>query len=140
MAWMIRSWRVWSLPFLVAVVCGAVCLIFSQKKDAQLSARAPGTLSYKWGYFLGYSGLMTAVAGVIGGLMMPRIGFYPVLGAVCRRVCRRLWHGELWCAHATSLGLDIPHTAEHEHGPVGLQQRVFFQPLEGARFRQLTEG
>ncbi len=66
-----------ALPFLVAVVCGAVCLIFSQKKDAQLSARAPGTLSYKWGYFLGYSGLMTAVAGVIGGVVMTRIGFYP---------------------------------------------------------------
>ena len=65
------------VPFLVAGVCGAVCLFFSQKKDAQLSMRAPGNLSYKWGYFLGYSGLMTAVAGVIGGLVMPRIGFYP---------------------------------------------------------------
>ncbi|MDQ1303881.1 MAG: hypothetical protein QG595_1864, partial [Pseudomonadota bacterium] len=28
-------------------------------------------------YFLGYSGLMTAVAGVIGGVVMTRIGFYP---------------------------------------------------------------
>ena len=46
-----------AVPFVVAVVCIAVCLVFSQKKDAQLSARSPGTMSYKWGYFLGYSGL-----------------------------------------------------------------------------------
>ncbi len=65
------------VPFVVAVVCIGICLAFSQKKDAQLSARSPGTMSYKWGYFLGYSGLMTAVAGIIGGIAMTRIGFYP---------------------------------------------------------------
>ena len=65
------------VPFVVATIGFAICLAFSQKKDAQLSVRSPGTMSYKWGYFLGYSGLMTAVAGVIGGLAMPRIGFYP---------------------------------------------------------------
>jgi hypothetical protein len=65
------------VPFIVAMVCTGVCLAFSQKKDAQLSLRSPGTLSYKWGYFLGYSGLMAAVGGIGGGIVMTRIGFYP---------------------------------------------------------------
>ena len=66
-----------AVPFIVAVACIVVCLIFSQKRDAQLSVRSPGTMSYKWGYFLGYSGLMTAVAGIVGGVVMTRIDFYP---------------------------------------------------------------
>ncbi len=69
-----------AVPFIVAVVCIAVCLVFAQKRDAQLSVRLPGTMSYKWGYFLGYSGLMTAVAGIVGGIVMTRIDFYPAWG------------------------------------------------------------
>lgn len=69
-----------AVPFIVAVVCIAVCLVFAQKSDAQLSVRLPGTMSYKWGYFLGYSGLMTAVAGIVGGIVMTRIDFYPAWG------------------------------------------------------------
>lgn len=48
------------VPFVLFILGAGASLMLALRKDAQLSERSPDTLSYKWGYFLGYSGVISA--------------------------------------------------------------------------------
>ena len=63
-------------PFILFVLGTGTSLMLALRKDAQLSARSPDTLSYKWGYFLGYSGIITAIVVSATGAVMIRAGIY----------------------------------------------------------------
>jgi len=58
------------VPFVVLLAWFLASLWLSQRKDAELSARLPDTLSYKWGYFLGYSGVLGAAVAVVVVLVL----------------------------------------------------------------------
>ncbi|MBW7930070.1 MAG: hypothetical protein H3C57_02035 [Gammaproteobacteria bacterium] len=62
------------VPFIILLAWFLASLWLSQRKDAELSARLPGTLSYKWGYFLGYSGMLGAAGVVVAVLAMMAAG------------------------------------------------------------------
>lgn len=94
--------------FLVVVALAGISLLLARRKDLQLGERAPATLPYRWGYFLGYSGLITAVLVAIGGAMLTVFDVYahftPVLivyavlfGIASYGVLRRRRWG--WLAH-----------------------------------------
>ncbi len=62
--------------FFLFLCWAGASLLLAQRKDAELSARLPETLSYKWGYFLGYSGIIAAVLVVVAGAVLIAIGIY----------------------------------------------------------------
>jgi len=64
------------VPFILFSLCVGISVLLAQKKDAQLSARLPDTLSYKWGFFLGYSGIITAVIATAAGLIVMASGIW----------------------------------------------------------------
>jgi hypothetical protein len=64
------------LPVLLFAVCTAASLLLAQKRDARLNEIAPGTLSYKWGYFLGYYGIIFGGAVTLVGVVMTATGAY----------------------------------------------------------------
>lgn len=62
------------VPFILSLAWFLASLWLSQRKDAELSARLPDTLSYKWGYFLGYSGVLGAAGVAVAVLAMMAAG------------------------------------------------------------------
>jgi hypothetical protein len=64
------------VPFVGFIGCAGTSLLLALRKDAQLCARSPDTLSYKWGYFLGYSGIITAALAIAAGTALIAAGFY----------------------------------------------------------------
>ena len=55
------------VPVLLFVLCTTLSVLLAQRRDAWLKARAPETLSYKWGYFLGYYGITFGITVVAVG-------------------------------------------------------------------------
>lgn len=54
------------VPFVLLVLWFLASLWLAHRKDAELNQRLPETLSYKWGYFLGYSGVIGAAGITVG--------------------------------------------------------------------------
>lgn len=67
------------VPFLIFVFCVISSALLAQKKDSLLDQRLPDSLSYKWGYFLGYYGIIAGVLVGVTATVMIWAGFYPVL-------------------------------------------------------------
>lgn len=67
------------VPFLMFVFCVAISALLAQKRDAQLDQRLPDSLSYKWGFFLGYYGIIAGVLVGVTAAIMIWAGFYPGL-------------------------------------------------------------
>lgn len=64
------------IPFLLLLLCTAVSALLAQRKDAELNVQAPETLSYKWGYFLGYYGILFGILVALSGLVLIYFGLY----------------------------------------------------------------
>jgi hypothetical protein len=64
------------VPVLLFVLCATASVLLARKKDARLDERAPGTLSYKWGYFLGYYGIIFGAVVTVLGVAMMATGIY----------------------------------------------------------------
>lgn len=64
------------VPVLLFAFCTAASALLAQRRDARLSERSPDTLSYKWGYFLGYYGIIFGVVVTLVGLVMTAAGSY----------------------------------------------------------------
>ncbi|MCC7329381.1 MAG: hypothetical protein IT484_04405 [Gammaproteobacteria bacterium] len=62
------------VPFILLVLWFLTSLLLAQRKDAELNGRQPDTLSYKWGYFLGYSGVIGALGIGLAAVAMLSIG------------------------------------------------------------------
>lgn len=63
------------IPFVLFIICGGASLWLARRENERLYERSPGVLSYAWGYFLGYSGVigtafvsLTVVGLIIAGL------------------------------------------------------------------------
>lgn len=73
------------VPFLVCLLLGVPSLLLAQRRNRELVARAPGTLTYGWGYFLGYSGILTGLGLALALPVAAAAGFYrgwlPLLAA-----------------------------------------------------------
>jgi hypothetical protein len=65
-----------AVPFVLFVVCVTTSALLAQRRDSQLNTRLPDTLSYKWGYFLGYYGIIFGVFVIATGVAMIAAGFY----------------------------------------------------------------
>lgn len=64
------------VPFVLFALCVTASVLLAQRKDAQLGEHAPETLSYKWGYFLGYYGIIWALLIAAAELVSVAAGFY----------------------------------------------------------------
>lgn len=62
--------------FMLFAFCVGVSLWLAWNKDNQLAERFPGMNSYTWGYFLGYSGIITALMAVAAAGTMIAAGMY----------------------------------------------------------------
>lgn len=64
------------VPFVFLVLWFLASLWLAHRKDAELNRRLPDTLSYKWGYFLGYSGVIGAVGLAVSavGVLLAGVG------------------------------------------------------------------
>lgn len=63
-------------PVLLFALCVGTSALLAQKRDAQLNERAPETLSYKWGYFQGYYGIIGGVVVIAVGAVLMSYGLY----------------------------------------------------------------
>lgn len=91
------------VPFVLLVLWFLVSLKLAHRKDAELNQLLPETLSYKWGYFLGYSGVIGAagiavtaaavlVAGLGGGWLLAVLAYALLFGLASYGVLmRRKW-------------------------------------------------
>lgn len=64
------------VPFLLAAACFGPSYLLALRRNRQLAVSAPETLTYTWGYFLGYSGIGTGLFIVLAGPVMMVTGFY----------------------------------------------------------------
>lgn len=58
------------VPFLLAAACFGPSYLLALRRNRQLAVSAPETLTYTWGYFLGYSGIGTGLFIVLAGPVM----------------------------------------------------------------------
>ena len=64
------------VPFLLAAACFGPSYLLALKRNRELAASAPETLTYTWGYFLGYSGIGSGLFIVLAGLVLIVVGRY----------------------------------------------------------------
>lgn len=64
------------VPVLLFAVCTTISALLAQRRDAWLKTRAPETLSYKWGYFLGYYGITFGITVIAAGATVISVGIY----------------------------------------------------------------
>lgn len=73
------------VPLVLFVFCVATSLLLAQRRDAELNASLPDSLSYKWGFFLGYYGMLFCAIVVAAEAVMSIAGvyydWYPVVAA-----------------------------------------------------------
>lgn len=62
--------------FVLLVICCTASGLIARKEDDKLNERSPDSLTYQWGYFLGYYGIIFAAMCIGTGVVLMVRGFY----------------------------------------------------------------